>query len=430
MMKLKQWLAAMGCALLMAGCGSPVTQPQNDIFPFPCKTRHRAYYVDRNGMEITAISDALEEIGVGEYWHPDFLQDGLIRVDTSVDRERVIKFLDEKGNTVVDMIEVARNIGLNEGYFNIMKCTDFSQGVAFIQLGLDVYAISKEGKLLYEFEGFPLSAFGSDGYAYFEDLHGNVGIMDTEGKIIVEPNEDIIASKVPPVCKTYLARDNSSNILMDFDGKPLGATWVLSVLDKNDCVIVYTDGGKGVADKTGKILFSGDYKTLENDGEWYYYIKDGEVGWCDKNGDIKIGPLYESGLQTPHSRYYWYPQPFYGSGRSVGTETYFSETDHNTSYFSWAATVKQLQKISEGDGKLYADLMRNDECGVILTTPVVKGRAVGINTYEKAYYVYEVTDKTITAVGNAFASAYDYWQLYAVGEYCLNPAIFWHGLRE
>lgn len=53
--------------MLHSGCGgsSNVEQKQNDIFPFPCKTRERAYYVDKDGNEMETLDHALVNLNLG-----------------------------------------------------------------------------------------------------------------------------------------------------------------------------------------------------------------------------------------------------------------------------------------------------------------------------------------------------------------------------
>lgn len=443
----------MVISILLTGCSgtSEVKQKQYDIFPFPCKTKARAYYVDRDGNEMEDLNKAIENLNLGRWWEPGFFYDGVLRIDYK-ETERVCLFLDEKGNEVLNLMQdVFPKIFPDRP--ELARCSDFSNGIAFVrrtQFDSNVFAINKNGEVLYEFEGIPTSGFNKQGQAFFE-VNGKYGVMTTKGEILFAPSDRIriLYPEEPPVKNCFIVQENNGGLgLMRLDGSFVISPdcYRLSNLDENNCVVFKRSGENdqpntiGIADNSGKVLWQAnekDYREFENDGKWYYFMtSDNEVGWCDKNGVVKIGPLKKYDDVSFRSQVEWYPRPFYGAAESVGTNRSIIDGDYF--YTSGCMSVKALKEMStDGDYNLNVDVKASYP-GVLLITPIVNGRAVGIDmTWEKAF-VYSfnggklrpiIKAKEVTEmIDEGFIPKYDYYYFHNYGKRTLNPVFGWSGV--
>lgn len=426
--------------LLLSGCGGTanVEQKQNDIFPFPCKTRERAYYVDKNGNEMESLNQALVNLNLGRWWEPGFFYDDVLRVDTKRDGERICLFLDENGNTVLN---VAQDVfpKLFTQYPEYAKCSDFSRGIAFVKSGSlepKVYAISKQGETLFEFEGTPTSGFNDKGEAFFRAPNGEYGVINDKGEVIMEPNPYVLPNHngVPPVKSSVIVRVDNKCGIMTYNGQfiinPIFS--IVSNLDDNDCVVFKTYGeGIGIADKSGKVLCQTDYEDIVNDGKWYYYTtNDNQVGWCDKNGEVKIGPLKKSDAQSKRSRYDWYPNPFFGSNYSVGTQTSAGE-DGNCRFISGCLSVNALEELASTGNKY--EFVANDpiEHGIVFISPMVNDRIIGIDPRSHVGWVYKVEGNKLVQVNTTgFYPKLNTVNIYILGQKALNPSYEWSGIDK
>lgn len=434
------YLLLLTTVLVLSGCGgaSDVEQKQTDVFPFPCKTRDRAYYVDKDGNETAGLNQAIADLNLGRWWEPVFFCDGLLRIDKRRDDgQRVCLFLDDKGNVVLDVMKSVF-AGLFDEKPEYARCSDFSRGIAFVKSGSlepKVYAINKKGEVLYEFEGIPTTGFNESGEAFFRAPNGDYGVMNDKGKVVVEPSRGIVPSdNLPPVKGCVVASSGNGVGLMSYDGKyvvePLYSC--ISVLDANDNVVFTRfDGTVGIADKSGNVLCETDYSSLVNDGKWYYFTTKGdEVGWCDEKGEVKIGPLRRSEEQSVRGRYEWYPNMFYGSPYSVGTQTTVGE-DGNYRFASGCLSVASLEDKTGHGGTYFFEPDDATADGIVFITPVVNGRVVGMDPGSKTGRVYRVDGNKLTMVSpQGFYPKYGHGYLNIIGRMALNPTYGWKGVDK
>lgn len=275
--------------LLFASCGG--TEDKNllkDIKLFPMQLPHPDYksmqgnyiYLDRKGNQ------AFE----GEFQKAGIFVDGLAKVKT---REGWA-FINEKGEVVIDAGEYR-------------YVTSFSEGVAWA-LGDGICAIDKKGKKLFEFEGRIESHFHEGLAAAKASKHdSNVGFINKKGEAVIEPvwgESD------------YSYFSNGMAIVSDGSGKKgaintAGKLTVdylfkgISTFDQNGCAVVQLsnedgDYDYGLINNKGKFMIKpGKYERIYPDGEWYKVaVRNNEdeekIGWCDKNGKIKIKPTLKS----------------------------------------------------------------------------------------------------------------------------------------
>lgn len=415
----------LGLSLLLVACTSPTRQPQRSFFPIPCESRAAGiYYVDENGEKMTGLNEALKNYR----WRPDvesmFFHDDLLRIDGRY-------FLDRDGQLVLDVDKVAEELHLRWA-----KCSDFSEGVAFIQGGslADVhksFAIDKNGKLLFELEGKPLTAFYK-GFAYFETSDKEIGIVNSKGEIIVEPREDISIAystypfMVPPINGKISVKNDKGligainfkgDLLVDYISlKPL-------VFDNNNCAVFRDENGKyGLVNSKGKIMIEPVYSALINDGKWYYYeMRDEEFGWADKRGIIGKGWCDKKGVikmeLLPHTRARREgPYLFYGSPYSV-------ELEYNDSF---------------GDSKYFTSLHDESDLGIAngfgywLASPFVNDVAVAYIPNESTFTLVRRNGMFLERVNdNYFAGVWSPKSDFEmVGDYVVHPWALWHGADD
>lgn len=425
---------------MLSGCfGSDTTQPQHSIFPLPCKTKTRAYYVDENGAEMEALNTAIENENLGKWFEPDFFQDGLLKIDITTSEGRKCKFLDADGNIVLDVYSTVF-LKLFPESPDYAKCTDFSQGIAFVRLiPGTTYAIDKAGNVVFELAGEPESAFNSKGQAFFRNSAGHIGIFSKNGKILVEPKEcnkltgtSSHPTPIEDAIHVFNGEDETYT-LQTFDGKNITVPMRFKFIpDYNGYSVMPASGAEkyAIVDKDGTELFKCDYRQLENDGKLYFFENpDREFGWCDATGKIKIGPLKPYSQQIPHGRIDPMPNLFYGSKWSVGTQT--SVSDGENLYWSGCMTADDLQDMADNyDGEFdMLSNLRSYRINEVMISPMVNGRCIGINMYRRCGYVYHFDGKGLAPVNdeNAFAPKYQngYFRMY--GMYALDPTTLWEG---
>ena len=278
-MKTLFYLSLICVVTLFSACGSNTQRPQRSFFPIPCMSKTGFYYVDENGEKMDALSGELAAIG----WKPNlnyslgsgFFIDGLLKV-------RDVYFLDRNGALVLNVEEVFAKV-FGE-YAEYAKCSDFSEGIAFVQGGsledrTHATAINKKGEVLFELAGRPLTAF-YEGVAYFMAADGNIGVFNSKGEILVEPREDIARAvtqyvKTPPLRGKASVKNEEGligainfkgELVVDYISKDLPLEF-----DQNDGAVFYKDSRYGLVDGKGKNLIEPIYTRLENDGNWYYY---------------------------------------------------------------------------------------------------------------------------------------------------------------
>ena len=401
-------LLCAGLLLLLSGCegASDVKQKQHDLFPFPCiSDSGRIAYVDKDGEYLQELYELLISLHLPKSYRPGLFQDDLIRIDShNEDYERICLFADKDGNVVLNMLDVMARVfpGENTDY---TRCTDFSHGIAFISNDwLHSYAINKKGEVVFEFDGTPQSAFNKKGQAYFKDISGHYGIISSTGKTLYEPNQNVFPYSnatwgdypMPVEDAVILRAEDGGFILTSYDGKPLSAiTKKPFVPDNNGCSITQGRGGiYSIIDKEGNTLCRIDCDIIHNDGKlyWYQSITRNEVGWIDKDGNIKIGPLKRAENQSKYSRIDWFPNMFYGSAYSVGTKT--EEWDNNFEFFGGFFSPKKLNYMAE-EGYYFSNISDshfNDNLnwGAIILTPVVDGRYIAVSAITGYAHVFKI----------------------------------------
>lgn len=290
----KSAILAAGALIITAAasysCSSPA--PESDsLFPLPCMGGAgfgSYYYVDEEGKVAEKLSRTLDSLG---YKGSEFFYQGLLRVQ----HRGAPVYVDTEGNVILDTHDMFGPYG-GSG-------TSFSDGVAFIrdsQSG-ECRAIDRHGEVLFSLDGFPVSAF-SEGNAYYVSVDGErAGIINTEGKTVVQPSEEIFralgysysrypAALAPPVGSIYSKADSDGMIAaFTIDGKQLTdyiSTTPL-IFDPNGyAVFTDADGKKGLVDKKGNIVDEPYYSTLVYDGGPYYFVEGGFTGWKDKNQNL------------------------------------------------------------------------------------------------------------------------------------------------
>ena len=436
--------------LFVTSCNSldNIEQEQHDIFPLPCKKYNRAYYVDKDGMELNGLSEALNRLVPNQNFSPTFFQDGLLRVDVSTPDGRNRVFLNENGEVVLDMLKVIQSLSPKPSHWwNYAKFTDFSHGICFVETFKDndrVYtAINKKGEKVFTLPYKPVSAFNEKGQAYCKD-NDKYGIISDKGEILLTPSEEVFggystmgysSEEVPPIPDAVIIKKNGYT-LCDYDGNALSATMSYPFRpDANGCcVIPMSDNGGtwGIVDKDGKVLCETNYRNLRNDGKWYWFeSRDGEYGWVDKNGETVIGPLKLQESQSRYSRTDRFPHLFYGSEYSVGTNT--SNDKYGLTQISGCVSIADFKKMSESPLKEYDILSytKAQQSDIVLVSPVVNGYVIGIkNRWNKAL-VYKIDGEQLVPVNkeNDFVPKYGESQFHIYGIYAINPNHLWQGLR-
>lgn len=429
-MKTLFYLSLICVVTLFSACGSNTQRPQRSFFPIPCMSKAGFYYVDENGEKMDALSGELAAIG----WKPNlnyslgsgFFKDGLLKV-------RDVYFLDRNGTLVLNAEEVFAKV-FGE-YAEYAKCSDFSEGIAFVQGGsledrTHATAINKKGEVLFELAGRPLTAF-YEGVAYFMAADGNIGVFNSKGKILVEPREDIARAvteyvKTPPLRGKASVKNEEGligainfkgELVVDYISKDLPLEF-----DQNDCAVFYKDSRYGLVDGKGKILIEPIYTRLENDGNWYYFkTEDNKIGWCDKNGKEKITAVNRD-IEFKYGRTKAGPYPFYGSDYSIAFSTF--DLDGARVYKSHALTKEGLEDTLHLylNGQIY---------GYLLVTPFVNGIAVGLDVKERTCAL--IGEKGIDDIlhpelnDNYFACVWEPNDLEAIGDYIVHPWAYWKG---
>lgn len=424
-MKTMFYLSLICVVTLFSACGSNTKQPQRSFFPIPCMSKAGFYYVDENGEKMDALSGELAAIG----WKPSlgsgFFKDGLLKV-------RDVYFLDRNGTLVLNVEEVfAKLFGEKAEY---AKCSDFSEGIAFVQGGsladrTRATAINKKGEVLFELAGRPLTAF-YEGVAYFMAADGNIGVFNSKGEIVVEPREDIARAvteyvTTPPLRGKASVKNEEGLIgAINFEGE-LVVDYISKDLplefDQNDCAVFYKDSRYGLVDGKGKILIEPIYMRLENDGKWYYFkTEDDKIGWCDKDGKEKIAAVNRD-IEFKYRRTEAGPYPFYGSDYSIAFSTY--DLDGERVYGSYAWTEDELEED--------VVILQGKICGYLLVTPFVDGVAVGLNVKERTCTL--ISEKGIDDIfhpelnDNYFACVWEPADLEEIGDYVVHPWAYWEG---
>lgn len=417
---------------LLSSCGGGSNQSRQGFYAIPCKDRAgNSYYLNENGEWLQNLSQTLESLDLGRWWEPGFFQDGLLRVDSRNGNDRICMFLDSAGNVKLDVYNtVFKQLFPEKPEY--AKCTDFSQGIAFVRDGSLLpksYAIDKSGKVLFELEGTPISGFNEKGQAFFRNPSGHNGVISKSGEILMEPNENIYENPyhLPPVGDCVNYRLDNKVALMKFEGKgtaPL--SFQLMIPDENGCVVICDFEGRwGIATVDGKVLCSTDYKHLENDGKYYYFLtKDNRAGWCDKNGNVVIGPIGENVNQAKRSRYEGLPRPFYGSKWSVGTITTVDDF-RDYAFHSACMTEDELKKM--GDTYDPESVSPKSTVSGIAISPMVNGRTIITNKKGQAL-VYSFESGALTEHGDdRFVPKYGYYEFNIWGLYVMNPVTQWKG---
>ena len=420
------YLSLICIVTLFSACGSNTQRPQRSFFPIPCMSKAGFYYVDENGEKMDALSGELAAIG----WKPNlnyslgsgFFKDGLLKV-------RDVYFLDRNGTLVLNAEEVFAKV-FGE-YAEYAKCSDFSEGIAFVQGGsledrTHATAINKKGEVLFELAGRPLTAF-YEGVAYFMAADGNIGVFNSKGEILVEPREDIARAvteyvKAPPLRGKASVKNEEGligainfkgELVVDYISKDLPLEF-----DQNDCAVFSKGNRYGLVDGKGKILIEPIYTRLENDGNWYYFkTEDNKIGWCDKNGKEKVEPI-EPGKE-PRYRLAPGPYPRYGSDYSIAYES--SESDGGRFYSTHIWSEDDLKKgYWRGRGVW----------GYLLVTPFVDGVAVGLDVKERTCVL--ISEKKLGTFStelndNHFACVWEPYSLEAIGNYIVHPWAYWEG---
>lgn len=367
-------------AMLAVSCGfnSHRTSKSYNLFPLPCQSSDNGlvYYVDEEGNLMEGLTKTVQLLNCKT---PHFFSDELLMIKTYSPNS--FYFLNKNGDIVL-------NSGMFDSYdstFDSSKtrwrshafpyASDFSEGIAFIwqydEHGPS-YAIDKSGKVLFELNGRPTSAF-YNGYAFVRDLSGNGGIIDNKGNYVARI-DDYPYNFDPPVRGCYIVK-NKHHLKYGSDYRSISAINIkgdtlfkdfIAVSGQNlDCneriVFMNEDELYGLVNSKGEVVIEPKYKELVNDGEWYFYREPESFksGWVDKNGKIMLAHDLDYIRET-----LWYL--FNGS-------EYFLDYENSSEDDTKCSTTLYDRKGNVAAIVPYYKIM----------TPFVNGIAIGYNYIEK-----------------------------------------------
>lgn len=367
-------------AMLAVSCGfnSHRTSKSYNLFPLPCQSSDNGlvYYVDEEGNLMEGLTKTVQLLNCKT---PHFFSDELLMIKTYSPNS--FYFLNKNGDIVL-------NSGMFDSYdstFDSSKtrwrshafpyASDFSEGIAFIwqydEHGPS-YAIDKSGKVLFELNGRPTSAF-YNGYAFVRDLSGNGGIIDNKGNYVAKIDDDPYNFD-PPVRGYYIVKnkhhlkygsDYRSISAINIKGDTLFKDFIAVSGQNMDCneriVFMNEEGLYGLVNSKGEVVIEPKYKELVNDGKWYFYREPESFksGWVDKNGKIMLAHDLDYCRET-----LWYL--FNGS-------EYFLDYENSSEDDTKCSTTLYDRKGNVAAIVPYYKIM----------TPFVNGIAIGYNYIEK-----------------------------------------------
>ncbi len=409
------------------------SQNQHNIFPIPCIDKNgHPYYIDENGHRLDDLEESLKELGANKNWLPDFFKDGVIKVDLNRNGSRICLFLDEDGETVLDVYNtVFRNLFPKE--YDKALCTDFSEGIAFVTsdtTAFHSYAINKEGEVVFELNGNPVTGFNHRGRAFFKNSQGYYGVIATNGQVVMEPRESIVINRynLPPRRGMVNYKTDGRYGLMSFNGQSTtgGISDNPMILDRNRCVVFYDKENDkyGIATKHGEILCITDYKDLRNDGKWYYFeTKDNKIGWCDKNGKVVIPPIEKAGNQMANSKCFDLPRPFFGSKLSVVTLTTKGANGY-PEYLSAGLLPKNMKSMK---GTLsIKNTVHPTESGIAIS-PIVNRRIMILDMLNRANLYLFKKGGVYKISKTPFEPRFGYEDFNTYGRFAIYPSSVWKG---
>lgn len=186
-----------------------------------------------------------------------------------------------------------------DGKFSIManykSATIFSEGLAWVVSENSApVAINNKGEIKITMQDAKTVRIFNEGRAAYSvsDSSGQKwGFVDTEGKIIINPQ--------------FLNTGNFNNGKCAVENKDRkwgyidkeGKIVINHQFDKakefvNGKAIVVSDGKSGLIDENGKYIINPQFSDMVNDNNMYSIEQDGKWGWCDKEGRIIINPQF------------------------------------------------------------------------------------------------------------------------------------------
>lgn len=210
-------------------------------------------------------------------------------------------FIDKTGATV---LEIDTGMG---GEYESCEQTGFSEGVTMFlntKARKETIGLDKEGNELFRVEGRPIGRMHA-GYALLRDRHDNLFVIDKNGDIVWEPQDEEYMMSARSAAKptTFTVYRNGKiayiidlktqeRYLEDF-GEELG-DYACPIIDWNGQVIIGPiDGKYGVVNLQGEWVIEPEYDDMRNDGSLYMVKQDNLIGWVDKQGKVVIEPQFE-----------------------------------------------------------------------------------------------------------------------------------------
>lgn len=278
-------LFIISAVITLAGCKKQTTGKQHEcpLFPIEVHIDGFDYYKFVNNKGLLAFDDKFDNANI--------FCDGIAKVS----KGRKTYFIDMTGQTVLDY----QAKGFSE-------CSDFSEGIAWAMKGMDrskAFAIDKEGNVLFEVPGIPITLF-KDGLAGVkESTHSNaIAYYNNKGELVLPARKDYggdryfhqgkisIVSYEKYSSGAYGAINKEGELVVDYLSK------IPVRFDENNCAVVQSlkNGLYGLINQGGEYLIEPKFPYLHTDGGLYQFCESLDnpiAGWCNKNGDVVIEPI-------------------------------------------------------------------------------------------------------------------------------------------
>ena len=306
-------LPILSAAIVAASCGGSGAEStwfdeSNGYCPLE-QNRRLSYLNLSNGKEVDTELSERELVCTAA----DIFRDGLAAVSVRNARgNRGVVYLDKNGK-----IAIGSDLRYAVGTF-------FSNGLAWVcenPAEAPLKAIDTQGDVAFELPDARTVHPFSERVAVFENAERNTGVVDTKGRVVIEPGKFSIAAPcaIGGLLPVIDAR-NATYGLIDLEGNIVVECIYRDILwpkqdpflpqlfptqiemaegIRNGRIIVQgQDGSYGIIDGKGNTVIEPQYVLIQHDGDNYKILKrmDDEwtCGWCDKDGKIIIEPQYAS----------------------------------------------------------------------------------------------------------------------------------------
>ena len=173
----------------------------------------------------------------------------------------------------------------------------FKSGIGFVRIKRDWFYINIKGEKLTMPEGVKRYPFSKDGVALIRTEKG-VGVIDTNGKFVVEPKYGIIRSfkngyaRVKTFDDKWGVIDNTGTIIVEVKYKEVGNFY------NGVARVITQDGDFGLVNAKNEFMYLKDVSKLwdfrEINGIAPAVVK-GKVGFINNKGEWVITPQYKKG---------------------------------------------------------------------------------------------------------------------------------------